>query len=270
MSVVCSACSVFFLLLLTNLPFQRVLPGGHVDVGESVPTTAVREVLEETGLQVCNLPCRCARIFARPTMLSTQPQLDPATIKPLCLWESVYPTLLARGQPKSHLLVIFLRARLAGMPKTVLPVPTGRRKKQQAQAEDDFQTMEVTMRAGPEMAVKLQESEVDRAAWMFVPYLRRIVQASAAALTPSRSSDFASIQDGKMTAASSDNALAALVGSDSTAADPLGITRKICATNGDAFEMSEMCGVYPNASGGGIAEGHFFALQTFLSLPNSL
>lgn len=42
----------FVLIERRNPPFGWAIPGGFVDVGESVENTAVREALEETGLNV--------------------------------------------------------------------------------------------------------------------------------------------------------------------------------------------------------------------------
>ena len=48
----------------------------------------MRELKEETGLDINNYTMKFAT--------------------PLCLWESVYPALLAKGDPKRHTIVVYL------------------------------------------------------------------------------------------------------------------------------------------------------------------
>eukprot|EP00697_Spironema_sp_BW2_P007518 gnl/Spiro4/21819_TR10702_c0_g1_i1.p1 gnl/Spiro4/21819_TR10702_c0_g1~~gnl/Spiro4/21819_TR10702_c0_g1_i1.p1 ORF type:complete len:322 (+),score=56.24 gnl/Spiro4/21819_TR10702_c0_g1_i1:30-968(+) len=66
-----------------------VLPGGHLDEGETFWQTGVREVCEETGVL-----------------------LDVRAVRPLAMWESVYPRVLEQGEPRAHHLVLFLTARV--------------------------------------------------------------------------------------------------------------------------------------------------------------
>ena len=72
---------------MRTFPNVWVPPGGGSEDSETIQETGLREVLEETGLDL------------KPMMILNEP---------LCLWESVYPPLLAKGQPKRHTLVIYL------------------------------------------------------------------------------------------------------------------------------------------------------------------
>ena len=74
---------------MRTFPNVWVPPGGGSEESESLIETGLREVREETGLDIKNL-----MQFAEP----------------LCLWESVYPPLLAKGQPKRHQIVLYLHA----------------------------------------------------------------------------------------------------------------------------------------------------------------
>ncbi len=70
--------------LMKSFPNTWVIPGGHVEYGESLEDSAQREVLEEVGLEIDN-------------------------IRFLGLWESVYPPISNHKQPKrQHLVCYFL------------------------------------------------------------------------------------------------------------------------------------------------------------------
>ena len=72
---------------MRTFPNVWVPPGGGCEEAETIHETGLREVLEETGLDL------------KPIMIHAEP---------LCLWESVYPPLLAKGEPKRHTIVIYL------------------------------------------------------------------------------------------------------------------------------------------------------------------
>jgi 8-oxo-dGTP pyrophosphatase MutT (NUDIX family) len=72
-----------------GLTLQQVPPGGHVESGESLKAAGLRELQEETGLEL---------------------GLDvPSTI--LGLWESVYPHSLVFGKPVRQHIVVYLAIR---------------------------------------------------------------------------------------------------------------------------------------------------------------
>ena len=73
---------------MRTYPNVWVPPGGGSEESETIIETGLREVKEETGLDLSN----CGVKFALP----------------LCLWESVYPPLLAKGDPKRHQMVVYL------------------------------------------------------------------------------------------------------------------------------------------------------------------
>ena len=72
---------------MRTFPNVWVPPGGSSEESETILDTGLREVHEETGLDV------------KPYM---------SKVEPLCLWESVYPPLLAKGDPKRHQMVVYL------------------------------------------------------------------------------------------------------------------------------------------------------------------
>ncbi|XP_063956174.1 nucleoside diphosphate-linked moiety X motif 17-like [Lytechinus pictus] len=71
---------------LRIFPGIWVPPGGHVEQGETLVEAGLRELCEETGLEVDPKECN-------PKMVA--------------LWESVYPPLLSRGLPKKHHIVVY-------------------------------------------------------------------------------------------------------------------------------------------------------------------
>jgi len=74
---------------MRGFPCAWVFPGGAVDPNESLQEAAVRELKEETGLEV-----------------------DSNVLELLCAWESVYPTRLDLGPPSSHCMIIAYTTRV--------------------------------------------------------------------------------------------------------------------------------------------------------------
>lgn len=72
---------------LRIFPHVWVPPGGHLESDETLLEAGLRELKEETGLQ-----------------------LDPEQLSPkiLGLWESVYPPMLSRGLPQRHHIVVYM------------------------------------------------------------------------------------------------------------------------------------------------------------------
>ena len=75
---------------MRTFPNVWVPPGGSIEAGdESLLAAGLRELREEVGIDLTNSAVTQSR--------------------PLCLWESVYPTSLEGGQPRrQHCVVYFL------------------------------------------------------------------------------------------------------------------------------------------------------------------
>ncbi|XP_052283577.1 nucleoside diphosphate-linked moiety X motif 17-like isoform X2 [Dreissena polymorpha] len=78
---------------LRTFPGIWVPPGGHIEQNESFAEAGLRELREETGLDISEHMC-------------VQP------VQALAVWESVYPPKLSLGPPVRHHAVIYLHAKL--------------------------------------------------------------------------------------------------------------------------------------------------------------
>lgn len=81
-------------ILLTRRPAHMrtspkiwVPPGGHLELGETLLECGIREVKEETGLDISN---------SKTNFLG--------------FWESIYPLVLGFGPPSNHVLIIYFHA----------------------------------------------------------------------------------------------------------------------------------------------------------------
>ena len=77
---------------MRTFPGIWVPPGGGIDSNESLLEAGKRELLEETGLNIKDSEIESSRT--------------------LCLWESVFPPYLSRGQPKRHHIVVYFHITL--------------------------------------------------------------------------------------------------------------------------------------------------------------
>jgi len=85
---------------MRTFPHSWVLPGGHIEKGESLENAATREILEETGIQI------------KENQIST-----------LALYESCFPVYLETGMPTRHHIVVYFRCKVeesTEMPHLVL------------------------------------------------------------------------------------------------------------------------------------------------------
>lgn len=80
---------------MRTFPGVWVPPGGHVEVGESLFGAGVRELREETGLELNNT----------------------ASHHVLGLWESVYPHKLEFGDPVRQHVVVYLAVKSSSTAK---------------------------------------------------------------------------------------------------------------------------------------------------------
>ncbi|KAK8376582.1 hypothetical protein O3P69_009893 [Scylla paramamosain] len=110
---------------MRTFPGIWVPPGGHVEDGESLEDAVLRELCEETGLEVTEEERKSSHILG--------------------LWESVYPPVLAMGEPKRHHVVVYLHITLS---------------RASEQLNKEF---------------KLCPEEVDAAAWLSVDLIKRSV-----------------------------------------------------------------------------------------------
>jgi ADP-ribose pyrophosphatase YjhB (NUDIX family) len=78
---------------MRTFPGVWVPPGGHVEDGESLIEATLRELLEETGINIT------VNDVSQP-------------VSTLALWESAYPPMLSLGLPVRHHIVAYMYAKL--------------------------------------------------------------------------------------------------------------------------------------------------------------
>ncbi|CAL1538265.1 unnamed protein product [Lymnaea stagnalis] len=87
-------------LLTRRAPHLRIFPGlwvppgGHVEENESLAEAGIRELQEETGIDLKIMDCKNKKFEI------------------LGLWESVFPPMLALGPPQRHHIVVYFHAQL--------------------------------------------------------------------------------------------------------------------------------------------------------------
>lgn len=98
----------YSLVLSHTVPHAWVIPGGHLEPGESVQEAGVREVREETGTRSTDahthtrthtndhLFCFISHVIVQGLSLSL------SEVQVLCLYESVFPVFLEEGEPIRH------------------------------------------------------------------------------------------------------------------------------------------------------------------------
>ena len=94
---------------LKVFPGAWVLPGGHIEIGESLEECAVREVFEETGIQIEVTPTNSSEEELKFSFKGKEVELHP-----YFLYESLIPRLNEKGDydwviapPHSHIIIHF-------------------------------------------------------------------------------------------------------------------------------------------------------------------
>nr|XP_045583496.1 nucleoside diphosphate-linked moiety X motif 17-like [Procambarus clarkii] len=111
---------------MRTFPGVWVPPGGHVEEGETLVEAGLREVMEETGLEMLlkdeeeeDEEGIEQTLLKDKNEASQKEKGNPSSSSPsegkcrvLGLWESLYPPVLYMGEPTRHHLVVYLHIRV--------------------------------------------------------------------------------------------------------------------------------------------------------------
>eukprot|EP01095_Lingulamoeba_sp_RSL-Kostka_P015159 TRINITY_DN687_c1_g1_i1.p1 TRINITY_DN687_c1_g1~~TRINITY_DN687_c1_g1_i1.p1 ORF type:complete len:404 (-),score=127.28 TRINITY_DN687_c1_g1_i1:48-1259(-) len=87
-----------------TFPNVWVIPGGHVDKGESLEEAAIRELKEECSIEVSQELLHSSSFAKLESDIEKEKSYH---IEPICLWESAYPPRLEVGPLKRQHLIAY-------------------------------------------------------------------------------------------------------------------------------------------------------------------